>query len=189
MSWYSSYNATAGMCAEKTGNITSEYDTTKDSCEWYCDTTSGCLSYAYQGDDSTWDGKCILYDAYNPTGDGTSGWNCYDQSRNNLNFLYERYQGLCVSPRGVVLNMWRDQEYQFCQDQCDADPRCLSFVFGEGGSHIYIGTCELYDANNQQADDNWGWACYNKAYEQGSTTLVAVNSVLAMLLVLFAVCN
>ena len=27
---------------------------------------------------------------------------------------------------------------------------------------MYMGTCELYDANNPGADGNLGWSCYNR---------------------------
>jgi hypothetical protein len=37
---------------------------------------------------------------------------------------------------------------------------------------MYTGTCVLYDANNQEADGNSGWSCYDRV---GFTTLSSMD--------------
>jgi len=108
-------------------------------------------------------GTCELYDMHNPTGDGNGGWTCFDRVRVAQASQYDRAQGICHAPRGHALNMWRGKTKAWCQQHCDADSRCKSFLFAEGQRHMYTGTCELYDAANPTADGNGGWACYNKA--------------------------
>jgi hypothetical protein len=52
-------------------------------------------------------GTCALYDMNNPIGDNNGGWTCYDRIRTLKEFAYDRSQGICHSPRGNKLKMWR----------------------------------------------------------------------------------
>ena len=75
---------------------------------------------------------------------------------------YYRMQGLCESPRGNILDMWRDMSRIECEKRCSQRWDCASFLYAEGSQHIYTGTCEFYDGYPYSADNNNGWACYVK---------------------------
>ena len=51
---------------------------------------------------------------------------------------------------------------QECADKCLDDSHCKSFNYGEGESHIYSDTCELYSDSASSGDGNGGWSCYSK---------------------------
>ena len=75
---------------------------------------------------------------------------------------YYKMQGLCDSPRGSILDMWRDMDRYECERRCNERDDCWSYLYAEGDQHIYSGTCEFYDGSPWSADGNGGWSCYVK---------------------------
>ena len=142
--------------------------TNKAFCEKQCQATKGCRSFVFgEGTAHMYTGTCELYDMNNPIADGNGGWSCYDrQVAPETTISWQASQGLCDAPRGNILGMWRGKNYKFCQTQCEANPKCASFlVAGKDVPHVG-GTCELYDGSNPTADGNTDWTCYNKKVVQ-----------------------
>merc|ERR1712032_1190059 len=128
---------------------------------------SRCQSFMFaEGDRHMYTGTCELYDGFSINADGNNGWSCYRKNTEKAIPVYNKHQGICKKSKNEdPIKQLRWSSKDECQKECDANPSCQTYLFGEGEAHMYTNTCELYSSVNTEGDGNQGWSCYAKEYK------------------------